>query len=195
MSLPFKFCETGTASSRGRVEGRNNRRKGILLPAVVFRCEGPLDAALTHVFDCISMDLGLIPSYHIRYFHHNFLDQLGIIMILSGRTNKQPASISIRKILRTLPSSLLYPPLIPPALLPSPPSLLSRLVLSSSPVSPRLTFSHPSPPIPPAPPHLPRTLHFNRYDFFFLSQGKHSKQWHPVNKVWRGQVRLHSPYL
>ena len=198
MSLPFKFCyrpETGTASIREKMEGRNNKRKGILLPAVVFQCEGsPWWGSNTFVrLYSIRIDLGLIPSYHIRYFHHNYLDRLAIIMILSDQTNKQPAPISIREILRTLLFSLFYPPLIPPALLPSPPTTLKTSTLILTSVTTTL-FLISIPPDTRSAPYLPRTLHFNRY-YFFFSQGKHSKQWHPVNKVWQGQVHLHSPYL
>ena len=80
----------------------------------------PLDSALTHVFDCIRIDLGLIPSYHIRHFHHHFLDRLAIIIVLSDQTNKQPASGSIREILGAPTIFVILSTSDPAALLPSP---------------------------------------------------------------------------
>jgi len=68
MSLLFKFCyhpETGPASTREKMEGRNNRRKQFYYALWFSNEKVPLDGAVTHVFDCIRIDLGLIPSYHI----------------------------------------------------------------------------------------------------------------------------------
>ena len=93
------------------MEGRNNRRKGILLPSVVFQLKG--SPSLCGSYTCvrlyphrlwinsiISHPL-LSPSLSHPIFNHHFLDRLAITMILSDWKNKQPACVSIQEILRT----------------------------------------------------------------------------------------------
>ena len=118
---------------------------------------------------CILIDLGLIPSYHIRYFHHHFLDRLAIIIVLSDQTNKQPASGSIREILGAPTVFVILSTSDPAALLPSPTTPEATMILSSS---SRLSFSHPPRLIPPAPPCLPRTLPFQSLPLFLLFSQK-----------------------